>query len=127
MARGSDAEKVNVWSERLGRFQRSDLTVARFCEAEGVSQAAFYAWRKRLANRSESTGKRKVARPKFQAVEVSTPLGKAEHRAATIRLAEGIEIELGSDLRVVDQVVESIVKRLYEDRLATSLQGGRAC
>ena len=125
MARGSDAEKVTEWSERLEQFQRSDLTVARFCEAEGVSQATFYVWRKKLANRSVSTGK--VARPKFQQVEVSTPLGKPEQRAATIRLAKGIEIELGSDLRVVDQIVESIVKQLYEERLATRLQGGRAC
>ena len=127
MARGSKAEKVNAWSERLERFQRSDLTVARFCEAEGVSQAAFYAWRKRLANRSESSGNPKVARPKFQSVEVATPLGKPEQRAATIRLAEGIEIELGSDPRVAGQVVESIVRQLYEERFATSLQGDRAC
>jgi hypothetical protein len=127
MSRVSDAEKVNVWSARLERFQRSDLTVARFCETEGVSQAAFYAWRKKIANRSESRRKQKDARPRFQAVEVSAPVGKPEQRVATIRLAEGIEIELGSDLRVVDQIVESIVKRLYEERLATALQGGRTC
>ncbi len=127
MAQGSKTEKVNAWSERLERFQRSDLTVARFCEAEGVSQAAFYAWRKKLANRSGATGKPKVARRRFQAVEVATPLGKPEQRAATIRLAEGIEIELGSDPRVVGQVVESIVRQLYEERFATPLQGDRAC
>ena len=127
MVRGSNAEKVNVWSERLKRFQRSDLTVARFCESEGVSQASFYLWRKKLANPSESTGKLQVARGKFQAVEVSTPLVQPEQRATTIRLAEGVEIELGSDLQIVDQVVESIVKQLCEIRSATAPQGVRAC
>jgi hypothetical protein len=34
----------------MGRFARSGLTVARFCEQEGVSTASFYGWRRRLAD-----------------------------------------------------------------------------
>jgi hypothetical protein len=41
MARESKAAKVNEWSERLDRFQRSDLMVGRFCQSEGVSQGSF--------------------------------------------------------------------------------------
>jgi transposase len=36
------------WQQRLDRFRRSGLTVLAFCEREGVSAAAFYAWRRRL-------------------------------------------------------------------------------
>jgi len=127
MARESNAAKVNEWSERLGRFQRSDLTVRRFCQSEGVSQGSFYLWKRRLAKRSRATGQPKVVRPKFQAVEFSTVFAQPEERATTIRLAEGVEIELGSDLRIVDQVVGAIIKQLCELRSATPPQGVRAC
>jgi transposase-like protein len=41
-----------VWRERLARFERGDLTVTDFCRREGVSNASFYRWRKRLGQRS---------------------------------------------------------------------------
>ena len=37
------------WVERLERFAAGHRTVAAFCTAEGVSQANFYLWRRRLA------------------------------------------------------------------------------
>jgi transposase len=37
------------WVERLARFRSGRHTVAAFCAAEGVSQANFYLWRRRLA------------------------------------------------------------------------------
>ena len=37
------------WAERLERFRRSGLTVAQFCDAEGVSTPSFYAWKRTLA------------------------------------------------------------------------------
>ncbi len=36
------------WQQRLDRFRTSGLTVANFCEREGISTASFYAWRRRL-------------------------------------------------------------------------------
>jgi hypothetical protein len=50
MARTSDSRKAGAWQTRMGRFARSGLTVARFCEQEGVSTASFYGWRRRLAD-----------------------------------------------------------------------------
>ena len=49
MARTKSAEVWALWRDRLRRFQSSDLTVAAFCDWEGVSQAAFYVWRKKLS------------------------------------------------------------------------------
>lgn len=37
------------WAERLDRFRWSGLTVAQFCDAEGVSAPSFYAWKRTLA------------------------------------------------------------------------------
>ncbi len=36
------------WQQRLHRFRDSGLSVAAFCDREGVSTASFYAWRRRL-------------------------------------------------------------------------------
>jgi len=54
MARSSDPEKVLVWQQRLARFQTAGLSVVRFCQQEGVSTAAFYQWRKRLAQQKHA-------------------------------------------------------------------------
>ena len=40
--------KVRQWTERLERFQRSQVTLTQFCRDEGVSMPSFYQWRKRL-------------------------------------------------------------------------------
>ena len=37
------------WQQRLDRFRTCGLTVADFCEREGISTASFYAWRRRFA------------------------------------------------------------------------------
>ena len=42
MGRGTDQEKRVEWSERIRRRRASGLTVAEFCEWEGVSVASFY-------------------------------------------------------------------------------------
>ena len=38
------------WQLLIERAERSPRSVAAFCQAEGVSTASFYAWRKRIAN-----------------------------------------------------------------------------
>lgn len=43
------SDREQLWRERVRRQQDSSLSVAEFCEAEGVSAASFYQWRKRLA------------------------------------------------------------------------------
>lgn len=37
-----------AWGKRLDRFDRMDSTLAQFCRQEGVSQIAFYYWRRKL-------------------------------------------------------------------------------
>ena len=42
------SELEQVWRERIEWQQRSGITVAECCEAEGVSAASFYRWKKLL-------------------------------------------------------------------------------
>lgn len=48
MARSRDPKKVALWQGRFRRFVDSGLSVVRFCVAEGVSEASFYYWQKKL-------------------------------------------------------------------------------
>jgi len=107
MPRGSDPIKVQQWTERLERFAQSGQTVAQFCQNEGVSQPSFYQWKKKLADPNRSLSSHRKSSPAvFQALEVtSLPLS-----ATTVRLANGIEIELGGDLRVVQAVVKQLLE-----------------
>jgi transposase len=43
------------WRDLIDRWKASGQSVAGFCAAHRVSQATFYSWRKRLANRSRGT------------------------------------------------------------------------
>ena len=76
MGRSIDLTVWDRWRDRLGRFESSELTVAAFCRSEGVSQAGFYQWRKKLGR---STGRqRAVSRPRHR-VAATQP---AFHRGA---------------------------------------------
>ena len=88
--------------------------MADFCSAEGVSQATFYLWKGRLARTSRPKAapdrrrrqKPPQASPGFQAVIV-TPRPDAAN--VTIRLPQGIVVELGNDLRTLETVVRELL------------------
>ena len=50
MAGDRRLRKVVEWRERLARFARAGTSIVQFCEGEGISPPAFYAWRKRLGD-----------------------------------------------------------------------------
>ncbi len=140
MLRGSNPAKVQQWTDRLARFQKSNLKVPAFCRNEGVSVPSFYQWKKRLASKTIASENKRgggkipsisdpahqhaktTAGPAFQSVEIlPTAAGQANPSVTTIRLPHGIEIELGSDLRVVELLIKQLL-----DRSADS-KGGRQC
>lgn len=48
MVRKDRAERERQWLDRFERQGSSGLSVAAFCEREGISSVSFYHWRKRL-------------------------------------------------------------------------------
>lgn len=48
MARKVNSVLWDQWRQRLTRQRASGLPIAAFCRKEGVAQAAFYAWRRKL-------------------------------------------------------------------------------
>ncbi len=99
-----DHGKHCAWSERIRRRRESGLTVAEFCEWEGVSVASFYNWQKKLRG----------TKSRRQSVELVTPKGRSQRplekalflpvhvmqAGATASPATRIEIQLTNGVRV---------------------------
>lgn len=66
MGRAADQSVAAAWRRRVARQRHSGAPVAQFCRQEGVSAAAFYAWRTRLRNSAQAG-----SRPLFVPVEMS--------------------------------------------------------
>ncbi len=104
MAQGLKSEKVVEWTNRLRRFEQSNQTVARFCVDEGVSQPSFYSWRKKLRELAPAS-----SGSLFQPVHVASCLPETIREETVIRLGRDIEIELGSELTVVESIVKQLL------------------
>lgn len=109
--RAGGSDKVAEWTARLERLNASGLSVARFCEREGVSAVSVYLWRKKLATAPRSTAMSTTPiKSPFQRVELMT--SALHSQSAVIRLPQGISIELGSDAQFAAEIVESLVRQL---------------
>ena len=128
MARCSESGKAATWRRRVGRFERSGLTVVSFCEQEGVSTASFYRWRNRLADQQATAGSSDARRtgrpggagdsPAFRPVRVA-PI----HAAVSIQLPGGVRVEVPAEN--LDAVRVVLGELLRQDALAG--QGGSSC
>lgn len=55
MAKRRSEEREQFWREQVRTHAASGLNVRRFCEAHGLSEASFYAWRRTLQQRDQPT------------------------------------------------------------------------
>jgi hypothetical protein len=55
MSQKLPSSSSQVWTDRLERFEHAGTTVANFCLAEGVSQASYYYWRRKLRDAQAAT------------------------------------------------------------------------
>jgi hypothetical protein len=82
-----DPVATRRWIERFDRFRSGRHTVAAFCAAEGVSQANFYLWRRRLAQTDPSPA---VSAPAVVPLRITpspaTPIELALPSGAVVRL-----------------------------------------
>jgi hypothetical protein len=104
MFRGVKSTKEDQWRSRLRRFQSSGMSVKRFCEAERVSAASFYQWRKRL-----KTEERKQDPPTF------LPVRLTQAAAIEIHLPNGARVCLPAGQAEVVRVAIDAAGRLRGD------------
>ena len=122
MSRGLSPEKMEEWTGRLRRFEQSNQTVARFCQDEGVSQPSFYSWKKKLREFSPASGG-----SQFQPVHLTSPSLVTARQETIVRLGRDIEIELGSDLSIVESIVKQLLAAADQTANATRSTGAKSC
>jgi len=117
-----DARRKWVW--RMQRFSRSHMTVAAFCNREQVSVAAFYQWRRKLAEHStEQTAPTPASSPLVLSGFV--PVKLLQSTVIEVRLANGVRLTLPAhDLEVLRQTL-SIVSQLPAE--IRSAMEGESC
>ena len=122
MSRRADRSRQQEWEERFRRFEKSSRTIADFCRAEGVSQASFYYWKKKLpggsrrrlrVGRRRRSVRRAHAGSGFRSV-VITP--SADRVSVKVRLPGGAVIELGDDPLVIQRVVGQLLEHQADAR-----------
>jgi hypothetical protein len=79
------------WQQRLDGFHKSGLTVADFCEREGISTASFYAWRRRF---EAGPAPAAADAPRLVPVRLVTPPGSAP---VEFLLPSGVVLRLSPD------------------------------
>ena len=102
MVRLKSAAVWEAWRDRLQRYQQTELAVAVFYEWEGVSPAAFYLWRKKLAAGSEMTPRQPSTRyqaqdrpvPGFVQVLPEVIPASCASEKVVMTLVEGTPVEL---------------------------------
>ena len=97
MGRRMDAAVYAAWRRRWERFQVSGLTVAEFCRREGVSQPAFYQWRKRLSQEAAEPARTSPGGPGVGRDARPNPAAFVE---VAWHPAGAVEIELPNGVRV---------------------------
>jgi hypothetical protein len=107
MFRGTNEAKRREWAERLERYRRSGQTVAAFCSHERVAVPTFYQWKRKLANDGASRPTRNNRRG-FKPVRI-TSAGQAAR--VSVRLPDGIVIELDNDASATREIIELILDR----------------
>ncbi|AGA91748.1 hypothetical protein Thimo_3060 [Thioflavicoccus mobilis 8321] len=77
------------WQAVISRAERSALSTAAFCAAEGISTASFYLWRRRLRGIAPSVAEPGRPPPEF------LDLGLLSRPAKTDTASWDLELDLG--------------------------------
>ena len=117
MARTDSAERRRFWQELFAKRDALGLSVAQVCEESGVSQATFYAWRKRLQSsrqRSAAVGSRrgltKKDSPLVPVRIVCDHLDERRTPTVVIELPGAVRVQIppGCDAPTIQAVLQAV-------------------
>ena len=127
MSRGPDLARRELWRRRLREFDRGTATVADFCDRVGVSTAAFYQWRRKVAvSTSPEGGPVGLVKPSLQTTSSSTVaagmkflpveiMGPGNGNVVEVQLPCGIRVLVPSrDQESLRTVLESLASAREE-------------
>ena len=106
----ADADQRQFWQMVLETFKSSKLSVRQFCKQEGLSEPAFYSWRKKLDANNESANGQKEDQQPLPFIEVAMP--KNDTVALELILSSGNTLRIGSgaDGKTLTDVLSALSK-----------------
>jgi hypothetical protein len=113
MARTPDLQLHALWRQRLHRQVDSGLTIAQFCDQEGLSTATFHSWKRRLRlSELAATLPATPAPPAFLPVTVRlAELTPAEAPPIVADLPNGIRLRIPTtDARLACRIVRAAAR-----------------
>lgn len=94
----TDTDQRQFWRMVLDTFQSSGLSVRRFCQQEGLSEASFYAWRKKLSKAQKSGPGNEQTPPEPESF-IQVPVLRSESSCLELVLASGHVLRIPSDIQ----------------------------
>ena len=95
MSRKQKESAEVVWRGRLARFDKSGLTVRQFCRKEGVSDPAFYQWRKRLQSSVQRAKPSEISSDQHSTpVETFLPVSVSPAAFAEVEFPNGVRVRV---------------------------------
>ena len=103
----SNNERRQFWQMVIETWQDSGMSVAKFCKAEGLSEGAFYNWRKKL---SGVTSVPKEPPQSSPSAFIKVALPDSEHAPIELKLSSGniLRIHSGSDTKTLNIVLSAL-------------------
>ena len=100
--RRRDVKREALWRGVLKRFTSSGLSIREFCQREGLTESAFYAWRRTIGERDETSR----TRPAFVPAVLSDQ--SAGEASISIELASGCVLRF-SGPTALEQLADLVV------------------
>jgi transposase len=97
MGRERDLGKEQFWRRSLARWRRSELSIATFCQREGLTTWSFYWWRRRLESQQEPVT--------FLPVQMSEPISGSAGIEIMLDGGRRIAVQPGFDAHTLRQVL----------------------
>jgi transposase-like protein len=123
------AEKEEFWRMVLEEHRHSGLGVKAFCRQQDVSEALFYAWRRKIRNRdSELRQDQAAQQDRLIPVSIVETIGSAsnQNEAVAVRQIE-IVTPAGFTLRVDQGVLPQRLAALLDVIAQCRATGGGSC
>ena len=97
-AQKSDTDQKQFWQMVLDTFRSSGLSVRQFCKQEGLSEASFYAWRRKLSKsqKSSTCNEQMLSEP---GSFIQVPVVQSESSCLELVLTSGHVLRIPSDIQ----------------------------
>jgi hypothetical protein len=100
----SNSDGRQFWQMVIETWQNSGISVSKFCKAEGLSEGAFYNWRKKLSGIASEPVKPSEPSP---SAFIKVALPENNHAALELELSSGniLRIHSGADNKTLSSVL----------------------